>query len=95
MTIKYLEKGHKFMAADARHGNIGKLFRKTSTVATFDDFVQLCEKANNNIKSIVLDLPFIYPISKKARTRSPTKVNMPLMESIAKVQFKTRSSMLH
>ena len=95
MTIKYLEKGHKFMAADARHGNIGKLFRKTSTVATFDDFVQLCEKANNNIKSIVLDLPFIYPISKKARTRSSTKVKMPLMESIVEVQFKKGSSMLH
>ena len=95
ITIKYLEKGHTYMAADAIHGNIGKLFRKTSTVATFDDFVQLCEKANNNIKAIVLDLPFIYPISKKARTRSPTKVNMPVMESIAKVQFKKGSSMLH
>ena len=95
ITIKCLEKGHTFMAADAMHGNIGKLFRKTSTVATFDDFVQLCEKANNNIKSIVLDLPFIYPISKKARTRSSTKVKMPLIKSIAEVQFKKGSSMLH
>ena len=63
ITIKYLEKGHAFMEADAIHGNIGKLFSKTSFVATFDDFVQLCEKANNNIKTIVLDLLFIYPIS--------------------------------
>ena len=85
ITIKYLEKGHTFMEADAIHGNIGKLFRKTSFVATFDDFVQLCEKANNNIKTIVLDLLFIYPISKKARTRSSTKVKMPLMESIVEV----------
>ena len=83
------------MAADAIHGNIGKLFRKTSTVATFDDFVQLCEKANNNIKAIVLDLPFIYPISKKARTRSSTKVKMPLMESIVEVQFKKGSSVCY
>ena len=95
ITIKYLEKGHTYMAADAIHGNIGKLFRKTSTVATFDDFVQLYEKANNNIKAIVLDLPFIYLISKKARTRSSTKVKIPLMKSIAEVQFKKGSSMLH
>ena len=95
ITIKYQERVHTYMAADAIHGNIGKLFRKTNTVATFDDFVQLCEKANNNIKAIVLDLPFIYPISKKARTRSSTKVKMPLMKSIAEVQFKKGSSMLH
>ena len=83
------------MVADAIHGNIGKLFRKTSTVATFDDFVQLCEKASNNIKTIVLVLPFIYLISKKTRTRSSTKVKMPLMESIVEVQLKKESSMLH
>ena len=65
ITIKYPEKGHTYMAADAIHGKIGKLFLKTSTVVTFDDFVQLCEKASNNIKAIVLDLPFIYLISKK------------------------------
>ena len=94
ITINYLEKGHTFMAADAKHGNIRKLFHKTSTVTTFDDFVQLCEKANS-IKAIVLDLPFIYPIPKKARTRSSTKVKMPLMESIVEVQFKKGSSMLH
>ena len=81
------------MAADAIHENIGKLFRKTSTVATFDDFFKLCEKASSNIKTIVLDLPFIYSISKKAHTGSSTKVKMPIMESIVEVQFKTGSSM--
>ena len=39
IIVKYLEKGHPFMAADAIHENIGKLFRKISNVATFDDFV--------------------------------------------------------
>ena len=87
---------YQIPTADAIHGKIGKLFRKTSTAATFDDFVQLCEKVNNNIKVIVLDLPFIYPISKKARTKSLTKVNIiPLMESIFEVQFLKGSSMLH
>ena len=83
------------MASGAIHGNIGKIFLKTNTVPTFDDFVQLCEKANSNIKAIVLDLPFIYPISKKARTRSSTKVIMSIVESIVELQFKKRRSMLH
>ena len=39
VTIKFLEKGHTFMAAEAIYGNTEKLFRKTSTVASFDDFV--------------------------------------------------------
>ena len=94
-NYQILEKGHTFMASDAIHGNIGKIFLKTNTVATFDDFVQLCEKANNNIKAIVVDLPFIYPISKKARTRSSTKVKMSVMKSIVELQFKKRRSMLH
>ena len=50
---------------------------------------------NNNLKTIVLDLPFIYPISKKAHTRSSTKVKRPLMESIVEVQFRKGSRMLH
>ena len=82
------------MAADVIHRNIGKLFCKTNTVANFDDFVQLCEKANNNIKTIVLDLSFIYSISKKAHTRSTTNVKMSLTESIFEVQFKKGNSML-
>ena len=95
ITIKHLEKGHTFMVAGAMHGNIGKLFQKTNTVATFDDFVQLCEKANNNIKAIDLDLRFIYSIFKKARTRSSNKVKMPLVVCLAEVQFKKGSSMLN
>ena len=44
---------------------------------------------------IILDLPFIYPIYKNARTRSMTKVKLLLMESIVAVQFEKGSSMLH
>ena len=71
IIIKYQEKGHTFfLTADVINGNIRKLFRKTSFAVTFNDFAQLFEKARNNIKTIVLDLTFIYPISKKTRARS-------------------------
>ena len=82
------------MAADAIHGNNGKLFQKTSIVVIFDDVFQLCGKSNSNVKATILDLSFIYTISKKACTRSSTKVKMSLMESIVEVQFKRGSSML-
>ena len=75
ITIKCLKNGHTFMTADAIHGNTGKLFRKTSTVTTFDDFVQLCEKANSNIKTIVLHLyPSYIPFSKKHAQGHRTKL---------------------
>ena len=87
------------MTAVSIHEDIQKLFSKTSTVTAFDDSVQLHEKTNSDMKTIVLDLSFIHPISKKARTgsstRLSTKVKMSLMESIVKVQFKKGSSMLH
>ena len=87
------------MTAVSIHEDIGKLFRKTSTVTVFNDSVQLYEKTNNDIKTIVLDLPFIHTISKKARTRLSTRLStkskMPLMESIVEVQSKKGSSMLH
>ena len=68
------------MAVDGIHVNIGKLFRKTSIVATFDNFVVVRKKASGKIETIILDLPFIYQISKKSRARSSAKVKMPLLE---------------
>ena len=46
ITMKYLEKGHTFMSADAVHALIGKRMKHTETVLTFDDFVNLCSKAS-------------------------------------------------
>lgn len=56
--------------ADGTHGNIGKLFRKRSTVASFDNFVEVCKNKNSNIKTIILDLSSVYEISENSRARS-------------------------
>jgi hypothetical protein len=45
VTIKYLERGHTFLKADSVHGLIGKRMKKESEILTFDDFVDLCGKA--------------------------------------------------
>ena len=79
------------MAVDGIHVNIGKLFRKTSIVATFDNFVEVRKKASGKIETIILDLPFIYQISKKSRVRSSAKVKMSLLEKFFWVQFKKDS----
>ena len=66
------------MAADGICGNIAKLFQKTSILATLDDFFEVCKKANSNMETIILDLPFIYQVSKKSHASSSTKFKMPL-----------------
>ena len=95
VTMKYLEKGPTLMAADRIHGNIGKSFQKTSIVATFDNFVEVCKKANSNIDTITLDLLYIYQISQKSRARSSIKVKMPLLENTTEVPFRKGSRMIY
>ena len=41
ITVKFLEKGHTFMAADNVRGDIGKSTKKRQVIATFDDFVDI------------------------------------------------------
>ena len=90
-----MENGHSFMTADRIHRNIGKLFWKTSSMVTFDNFVEVCKKVNSNFKTIILNLPSIYQISKKSRPRSSTKVKMPLLEKNVEVQFRKGSRMIY
>ena len=91
----YLEKGHTFMAADSIHGNIGKLFRKTSTIPTFNDFVELCEKANSNIKTVILDLPHVcLSHFEESALAIVEKEAMPLLENIVEVQFNKGTNLM-
>ena len=54
VTIRYLERGHTFMRADSVHGCIGSKMKKCQKIHTFDDFVELCEKASKKIKAVVM-----------------------------------------
>ena len=88
VTNNYFQRGHTFIAAGGIHRDIGKLFRKTSIEAIFEDFVKVCNKTDSKIEPIILDLPFIYQISNKSCKSTSTKAKMPLLEKIVAVQFK-------
>ena len=60
ITMKYLEKGHTFMAADTVHGAIGKKWKKKTKVADFADFVEICEKATKDTKAVIIDIPYFF-----------------------------------
>ena len=85
ITIKYREKGHIFMAAGAIHFILENYFARHALLPR-----PTAWKGERQHKTIVLDLPFMYLISKKASIRSSTKVKMPLMEIKVEVQFNKR-----
>ena len=77
VTLKYLQKGHTFMAADGLHGEIGKVLKKETQVVTFSDFVKVCSKASKKSKTIIMDLPDLYSFTKENRCRNSEKVRIP------------------
>ena len=66
-----------------------------SIVATFDNFVEFCKKTNSNTDTIILEVSFVYQISKKSRAKSSAKSNMPLLEKIIEVQLRKVSHMMY
>ena len=60
-------------AADKTIEKMGHYSKKANVVANFENFVEVCEKANSSIKTIILDTLFVY-------ARSSAKVKMPLLE---------------
>lgn len=43
ITIKYLEKGHTFMASDAQHASAGQKLKRQRTVLDIEDFAACCK----------------------------------------------------
>ena len=74
------------MAADSVHGAIGRKFKKSPVIATFDDFFATCDTATTTTKAVILDLPIFFNITKKVRTRS-IKHPIPLLESFVEMKF--------
>lgn len=66
-----------------------------SIVATVDNSVEFCKKTNSNIDTIILEVSFVYQISKKSRAKSSAKSNMPLLEKIIEVQLRKVSHMMY
>ena len=95
IRFKYIEKGHTFLKADSIHGIIGKAMKRAPIVATFDNFVDLCDDAGKNIKSDI-DIDSMFQFRKEARTRSSKSVSpLSLLETILEVAFKKGSRSMY
>jgi len=94
ICIKFLERGHTFMKADSVHGLIGMKMKKTAEILTFDDFVELCNKAGKKIKPVILSEHDFYNFVPMQRARKTTNVTLPLIADICQVCFKKGSRKL-
>ena len=86
IKLKFLEKGHTFMAADSVYCAIGRKFKKSPVIETFEDFFAICDTATTTTKAVILDLPNFLNITKKIRTRS-IEHHIPLLESLVEMKF--------
>ena len=90
ITIKYREKGHIFMAAGAIHFILENYFARHALLPR-----PTAWKSERQHKTIVLDLPFMYLISKKASIRSSPKLKCLLWKLKLRSNSTKGSSMMH
>lgn len=91
ITMKYFERGHSFMRADSVHGNIGKKMNKCPEICTFDDFVEICDKARATICPIVMQYNEFYMFLDGHRARQSKKVQVPKLQGLSVVEFRKGS----
>ena len=94
VTLKYLEVGHTFMAADGIHGEIGKYVKRLKKVENFQDFVNICGKGSNNCHTACMGIDDFYCISRsnKARSTGRDQQQIPILEDLVEVKFVKGSS---
>lgn len=89
ICLKYLVKGHTFMAADGIHGKIEQQMRKQKNVYDVQDFIEVCEKAakRNRILSLTIgdfmDLKSIIR-QRKSKERGDT---LPYLKDVVEIKF--------
>ena len=90
ITLKYLEAGHTFMAADGVHGAIGRQIKKR-LLTTFNSFTIECAASSKTIEVIEMELGDFYDITKG--NRASTKYIPALkLEGIVQVTFRKGTS---
>ena len=64
-----------------------KVDEKTPPIATFNDFVEICDNSCKKAKAVIMDVPYIYKFTKENKA-SGKNADMPLIRDIIEVQFK-------
>ena len=94
ITLKFLEVGHTFMAADSVHGCIGKKLKR-KLIYDFEDFVTLCKGSMRNIERVLLDIPSIFEFEKGVKARKPGSNDPPILCDIVEIQLRKGSASMY
>lgn len=92
VTLKYLVKGHTFMAADGLHGRIEQAMRKMKNVLDFDDFQDACKKSSSRSNIINMKAEDFYKFQNMIRIRKKDNDTIPLFKSITSARFSRGST---
>ena len=85
ISLKYLEPGHTFMAADSVHGSITTKLKSKSEVYDFQDYIELIEKSRKQLKCATIDHKQMFLFEHQANKTSV------LLKDIKVVQFRRGS----
>ena len=91
ISLKFLEKGHTFQAADSIHGDIGKIMKNTPIIGDFDAFANICEHSGKHTRAVLMDYVDIYQFRKMVRSRNNVKEKLPLLSDLVEIQFRKGS----
>ena len=85
VTLKYLEPGHTFMAADSVHGSITTKLKSKSTIYDFQDYVEVIESSRKQLKCATIDHTQMFMFEHQAK-KTPI-----LLKNVKVVQFRRGS----
>lgn len=97
VTIKYLEKGHTFMAADSVHGAIGRSMKRHERISDFGDFSKICDTATKSTEVLLMSPSDFYSFSSGCRPRTTRgSQELPTLGGLCEVRFiKGQSAMYY
>ena len=85
MTVKYLETGHTFMAADNIHGTIGKKMRHTNEIIDFRELLQVSSSSTKNLDVIPMQCFDFYKFTAGNKSRTAKNVSLPILSQVSEV----------
>lgn len=89
IILKYLVKGHTFMAADGLHGRIEQCMRKAKNIYDFNDFKLSCAKSSSRAIITVLDYSDFHKFQNIIRSRRSNQgeESIPYFKDIVSAKF--------
>ncbi|CAH1111567.1 unnamed protein product [Psylliodes chrysocephalus] len=89
ICLKYLVKGHTFMAADGIHGKIEQQMRKQKNVCDVQDFIEVCEKAakkNQILRLTIGDFMHLKSIIRQRKSKESSDTLL-YLKDVVEVKF--------